>query len=40
MTSLGATSRHAGGRPGAGSPTAPVIVRLQGALDAAAAPAL
>ena len=27
-------------RPGAGSPTAPVIVRLQGALDAAAAPAL
>jgi len=40
MTSLGATSRHAGGRPGAGFPTAPVIVRLQGALDVAATPAL
>jgi hypothetical protein len=40
MTSLGDTSRHAGGRPGAGPPTAPIIVRLQGALDVAAAPAL
>jgi anti-anti-sigma factor len=29
-----------GGRPGAGLPTVPVIVRLQGALDVAAAPAL
>ncbi len=40
MTSVGATSRHAGSRPGAGPPAARTIVRLRGALDAAAAPAL
>jgi anti-anti-sigma factor len=39
MTSLSTTSRHAGGRPEAG-PTARTVVRLQGALDVAAAPAL
>jgi anti-anti-sigma factor len=40
MTSAGATSRPAGSRPGAGLPAARTIVRLRGALDAAAAPAL
>ena len=40
MTSLGATSRHAGGRPGTGPPIGRTIVRLDGALDVAAAPAL
>jgi anti-anti-sigma factor len=40
MTSPGATSRQAGSRPGAGPPTAPIIVRLDGALDVAAATAL
>ena len=40
MTSVGATSRHAGSRPGAGRPAARTIVRLRGALDFAAAPAL
>jgi anti-anti-sigma factor len=39
MTSVVATSRHAGSRPGAGRPAARTIVRLRGALDAAA-PAL
>lgn len=40
MTSLSTTSRHAGGRPEAGPPTARTVVKLQGALDVAAAPAL
>ena len=40
MTSLGAVSRPAGRRPDAGPPTARTIVRLDGALDVAAAPAL
>jgi anti-anti-sigma factor len=40
MTSLGAVSRPAGSRPDAGPPTARTIVRLDGALDVAAAPAL
>ena len=40
MTSLDATSRPSGSRPGAGPPTARTIVRLDGALDAAAAAAL
>jgi anti-anti-sigma factor len=40
MTSLGTTSRQARGRPGAGPPAARTVVRLQGALDVAAAPAL
>jgi anti-anti-sigma factor len=40
MTTLGATSRRAGGRPGAGPPPARTIVRLDGALDVAAASAL
>jgi len=40
MTSLGAASRLAGSRPGAGPPTTRTIVRLDGALDVAAAPAL
>ena len=40
MTSIGATSGHAGSRPGAGVPAARTIVRLRGAFDAAAAPAL
>jgi len=40
MTTLGATSRRAGGRPGAGPPTARTIVRLDGALDVVAASAL
>ena len=40
MTSLVGTSRHAGGRPGAGPPAARSIVRPDGALDVAAAPAL
>jgi len=39
-SSLGAISRHAGGRPGAGPPTGRTIVRLDGVLDVAAAPAL
>jgi anti-anti-sigma factor len=40
MTSAGTTSRHAGRRPGAGLPAGRTIVRLRGALDVAAAPAL
>jgi len=40
MTSPGATSGHAGSRPGAGPATARTIVRLDGALDVAAATAL
>ena len=40
MTSIGATSGHTGSRPGAGLPAARTIVRLRGALDGAAAPAL
>ncbi len=40
MTSIGATSGHIGSRPGAGLSAARTIVRLRGALDAAAAPAL
>ncbi len=40
MTSVGDTSRRAGRRPEAGPPAARVIVRLAGALDVAAAPAL
>ncbi len=40
MTSAGATSRHAGSRPGADLPAARTIVRLRGALDVAATPAL
>jgi len=40
MTSAGATSPHTGARPGAGRPPARTIVRLRGALDVAAAPAL
>lgn len=40
MTSVDATSRHTGGRPEAGLPGARTIVRLRGALDVAAAPAL
>jgi anti-anti-sigma factor len=40
MTSAGATALPAGSRPGAGLPAARTIVRLGGALDFAAAPAL
>ncbi len=40
MTSLRATSRHAGSRPGTGRQATRTIVRLRGALDVAAAPAL
>jgi anti-anti-sigma factor len=40
MTSAGATARQAGRGPGAGLPAASTIVRLTGALDFAAAPAL
>jgi anti-anti-sigma factor len=40
MTSVGATSRHTGSRPGADRSAARTIVRLRGALDVAAAPAL
>lgn len=40
MTSLGVPSRGAGSRPEAGPPAARTIVRLAGALDVAAAPAL
>lgn len=40
MTSPGAASGHTGNRPGAEPPTARTIVRLDGALDVAAAPAL
>jgi anti-anti-sigma factor len=40
MTSAGATARQAGRRPGAGPAAARTIVRLGGALDFAAAPAL
>ncbi len=40
MTGLDATARPAHGRPGADPPTVRTIVRLAGALDAAAAPAL
>ena len=40
MTSVGAISGDTGSRPGAGLPAARTIVRLRGALDVAAAPAL
>jgi anti-anti-sigma factor len=40
MTGLDVTSRPAGSRPGTDPPTVRTIVRLAGALDAAAAPAL
>ena len=40
MTSVDAASRPTGSRPGAGLPAARSIVRLRGALDVAAAPAL
>jgi anti-anti-sigma factor len=40
MTSVDATSRPTGSRPGAGRPAGRTIVRLRGALDVAAAPAL
>jgi anti-anti-sigma factor len=40
MTALDATFRPAGSRPGADPPTVRTVVRLAGALDAAAAPAL
>ena len=40
MTSVGATSRRTGSRPEAGAPAARIVVRLRGALDVAAAPAL
>ncbi len=40
MTSVDATSRPTGSRRGAGLPAARTIVRLRGALDVAAAPAL
>jgi len=40
MTSIDASSRSARSGPGASPPAAPTIVRLDGALDVAAAPAL
>jgi anti-anti-sigma factor len=40
MTSVDATSRHTGSRPGTGLAAGRTIVRLRGALDVAAAPAL
>ncbi len=40
MTSVDATSRHTGSRPETGPPAAGTVVRLRGALDVAAAPAL
>ena len=40
MTSVGAISGNTGSLPGAGLPAARTIVRLRGALDVAAAPAL
>jgi anti-anti-sigma factor len=40
MTSVDVTSRPTASRPGAGPPAARTIVRLRGALDVAAAPAL
>jgi anti-anti-sigma factor len=40
MSSVGATSGHTGSPLGAGPPAARTIVRLRGALDFAAAPAL
>jgi anti-anti-sigma factor len=40
MTSAGATPRHTGSRPAAGPRAARTVVRLRGALDIAAAPAL
>jgi anti-sigma B factor antagonist len=40
MTSVDVASRHTGSSPGAGPPAARTIVRLSGALDVAAAPAL
>ncbi len=40
MTSIGAASPHTGSHPGAGLAAARTIVRLRGALDVAAAPAL
>ncbi len=40
MTSVGAITRRTGSRPEAGPPAARIVVRLRGALDVAAAPAL
>ena len=40
MISIGATSGHTDSRPGAGPGAGRIIVRLRGALDVAAAPAL
>jgi anti-anti-sigma factor len=40
MTNVGTTSLHTSNRPEAGPPAARIIVRLRGALDVAAAPAL
>ena len=40
MTSVDVTSRHTGSRSGTGLPADRTIVRLRGALDVAAAPAL
>jgi anti-anti-sigma factor len=40
MTSVDAASRHAGSRPGADLPGPRTILRLRGALDGAAVPAL
>ena len=40
MTNVGAPSRRTGSRPKAGAPAARIVVRLRGALDVAAAPAL
>jgi anti-anti-sigma factor len=40
ITSAGATSRRTGSRPEAGAPATRIVVRLRGALDTAAAPAL
>ena len=40
MTSVGAPSRHTGSRPAAGLSAARIVVRLRGALDVTAAPAL
>jgi hypothetical protein len=40
MTSVGAPVRHTGSRPAAGRPAVRIVVRLRGALDVTAAPAL
>jgi anti-anti-sigma factor len=40
MTSVGTISRRTGSRPEAGPPAARILIRLRGALDVAAAPAL